>query len=386
MADVSLFETGQYRSSVEQLPAGNGINTRGSATTFAAEFQRRIPEIMAVYREKIRELHSPMALQGEGWELCEREARRILDDCLRGLQTGAVTPTSNYIADVLEPGSDRIYRCAVHVLSVRAGIVLSDLAISALWECSVAANAGTRLLVEAIQSLQQSIALRLEFGSVGYDANLLQRVREIFEQGKFALAREIHDDIGNSLCLALRQIELYEAEIEVGGHSASEHVRSAKTAVRETILKSRELMTELRRPAIAGSLEVALKGFSATIGEPSSSVRVQVRGVDDLLPESISEELFVMTRECLRNAYMHAAATQILVDIVISPNEVRAEIVDDGNGFQVQVARDSGRCHGLSSLYERTELVNGRIDIHSVPGQGTRVTISIPFPEQSAVE
>ncbi|WP_232535248.1 sensor histidine kinase [Nocardia terpenica] len=360
------------------------IDTSDASTGFADLFASRIPGIIAQYRTRLDEISSPLASNAAAWEQCELQAQRILDDCTRTLLIGSTTVT--HITDVFDLGSERVRQGAHLTHSVRAGTILGDLAIDALADCAARTGAPQCALIAAVRALQQGIGLRLESGSIGYDAFLLQRVREINEQGYRRLAREIHDHIGNSVSLALRQIELYELELErSGGEEISRHMRLAKEAVLETIARSRELVSELRRPTVSGSLETALRGFAASLGPSGAPIQVWVRGDDEWIPGAIAEELFIMVRECLRNSYTHAGAAHVVVHIDIAPHEVQAEIIDNGKGFDVDGVRSTAHGNGLLILQERTDLVGGTVNIDSTAGRGTRVTIWIPIRQERPI-
>jgi signal transduction histidine kinase len=354
----------------------------GEPAHLADRLTARIPELITCYRDRLLAISSPLACDTAAWEQCERQARRILGDCARTLARGSVTVTETHISEVLDLGGERV-RQGVHLThSVRAGMILSDLALTALEECAAGTDTPYPLLVQAVRALQNGVGLRLESGSIGYDSFLLHRVREIHDEDHRRLARDIHDQIGNALSLAVRKLELYEVECERAAGGVSPHVRQSKDALLEAIGRSRELVTELRRPAVTGSLETALKGFAASLGESGAPVRLWVRGLDEWMPASVAEELFIMVRECLRNAWTHAAAPHIVVHIDIAPHEIQAEVIDDGTGFDLQAVRAGGRTNGLLSLQERAALVGGTLNIDSAPGRGTRVTVWIPIPEE----
>jgi signal transduction histidine kinase len=361
------------------------IDTSGDPAASADLFFNRIPELIALYRARLTEISSPLASNEAAWEQCALQALHILEDCAHTLSVGSATVI--HIADVFDLGGERVRQGAHLTHSIRAGTILSDLAIEALADCATRMDAPQTALIAAVRALQQGIALRLESGSIGYDAFLLQRIREIHAQSHRRLAREIHDHIGNSVGLALRQIELFELEIErAGGGAVPATVLAAKQAVLETIAHSRELVSELRRPAVAGSLETALRGFAASLGPSGAPIKVWVRGTDEWIPGAIAEELFIMVRECLRNSYTHADAAHVIVHIDIAPHEVQAEIIDNGKGFDIESRRTTGRGNGLLILQERTELVGGTVNIDSTPGRGTRVTIWIPIRQEDSAE
>ncbi|MEV6771972.1 ATP-binding protein [Nocardia sp. NPDC051030] len=355
---------------------GQGTEAELSAG-FSGLFTARIPDLIDRYRARLAELGSPLVSDPGVWAECSLQAQRIFDCCARSIIVGKTVVTP--IDETFEVGGNRV-RQGMHIAhSIRAGGILWDLGLSVLADCAVKSGAPQQDLIVAVRALQQGIAMRLEFGSEGYDAFLLKRVREAHEQSNRQLARDIHDHIGNSVSLALRQLELFEIETERdGGDPANPHVQQAKDAILETVSRSRDLVSDLRRAEVAGSLEVALRGFAASLEPSAAQLDVTVCGDQEVIPVDVVEELFVMTRECLRNVYAHAGAATVAVRMDFDPHRVRVEIIDDGKGFDVAAVRAAGHGNGLFILTERSDLVGGTVDIDSAPGRGTHVSITIP--------
>jgi signal transduction histidine kinase len=90
----------------------------------------------------------------------------------------------------------------------------------------------------------------------------------------------------------------------------------------------------------------------------------------------------------MSNARKHANAPNIWVRLHLQgPGVAVLEIEDDGVGFDVDVVTrsyDKRASLGLINLRERAELVNGVLDIHSVKGKGTRITVHIPLTREAA--
>ncbi|TQF04193.1 sensor histidine kinase [Kitasatospora acidiphila] len=371
------------------------------------------PEVLAGYQQGLREINSPLVADPHAWEQCVVQARRTLMDCAVSLAEGRATVTGTEIAEVVNLGGERI-RHGLHLThSIRAGMLLLDVVLSALAtavteaglaeadpdheeadgrcpECSApdrwaeelaAARCGhcSGHYTAAVRSLQEGVSRRLALGSMGYDTFLLGRVQELNDLGRLRLAREIHDQLGNSLSLALRQLELAELRAEP---VADPHLKAARTAVLEAMDTTRQLVTELRHCNVAGSLELALKSFASAMSEAGGAVRIWVKGSDDWVPAELAEELFIIVRECLRNSLRHAQAGNIVVHVDIAPHEVQAEVLDDGRGFDP--AALPGSSNGLTGMRERVQLLHGTLDIASTPGKGTQVMIWIPIEERPA--
>jgi signal transduction histidine kinase len=96
------------------------------------------------------------------------------------------------------------------------------------------------------------------------------------------------------------------------------------------------------------------------------------------VPEEITLCLFRVVQEALQNAVKHSAANRASVHLIAADQrELVLTIVDDGIGFNVDDSWASGL--GLMSMSERVESVDGRLDIRSRPGYGTRLEVSVPL-------
>jgi signal transduction histidine kinase len=98
--------------------------------------------------------------------------------------------------------------------------------------------------------------------------------------------------------------------------------------------------------------------------------------------------IFYIIEEAVNNARKHANAASIAVRLgQVEPGIALLEIADNGIGFDVQSVDkgyDKRGSLGMINLRERTELVNGLLNIDSAPGKGTRVQVYIPLTEEAA--
>ncbi|MDF2743418.1 MAG: integral rane sensor signal transduction histidine kinase [Actinomycetia bacterium] len=90
----------------------------------------------------------------------------------------------------------------------------------------------------------------------------------------------------------------------------------------------------------------------------------------------VAAEVVQLAREALSNVSRHAQATSCRVSLYRLQDATVLEIDDDGRGFDP--ARASGTGQGLPNLHERAKRLGGRTQIHSTPGQGTKVQVTIP--------
>lgn len=96
------------------------------------------------------------------------------------------------------------------------------------------------------------------------------------------------------------------------------------------------------------------------------------------LPKDVSLCLFRVAQEALRNAVRYSGASQFSVEMSGTAGEVQLEVRDAGAGFDLEGGRRAGGL-GLVSMAERIDLVHGRLQVESSPGEGTRIVASVPL-------
>ena len=99
--------------------------------------------------------------------------------------------------------------------------------------------------------------------------------------------------------------------------------------------------------------------------------------LDVRMPEHVEVALYRIAQEALQNMVKHAKAGLAWVGLSFGNGTARLEVADDGVGFDVPTAWDSGG-FGLRSMRERAELVGGRLSVRSRPGGGTSITVTAP--------
>jgi two-component system sensor histidine kinase UhpB len=128
----------------------------------------------------------------------------------------------------------------------------------------------------------------------------------------------------------------------------------------------------------------ALKSHCLEV-EKQHSVSVTFEVVGDIgnLDQEVGVCLFRIAQEALRNAVVHGHSRRLRVCLSRSDERIELAVLDDGQGFDAESARESGRGLGLVSMEERARLVNGEVLIVSSPGQGTAVLARVPVREQT---
>ena len=136
--------------------------------------------------------------------------------------------------------------------------------------------------------------------------------------------------------------------------------------------------------AATNDLARAIRVLGAELADKADSssteFRVEVEGTPRDLAPNIMDEVCRMASEAVRNAFQHAQAKRIEVEIRYNQRQFRLRIRDDGEGIDPKVLESGARAghYGLPGLQERAKLVGGKLTVCSEPGSGTEVELSIP--------
>jgi signal transduction histidine kinase len=193
------------------------------------------------------------------------------------------------------------------------------------------------------------------------------------------LARELHDSVTQALySLTLYADAARRAFSRKQWQALEKNLQEVHDMAREAMLDMRLLVFEMR-PLILEKegLVSALRARLAAV-EGRSGLRAEVVVVRERrLPVAVEEEIYRIAQEGLNNVVKHASARNVKILLKYDPDSLNLELVDDGKGFDPQLASQSGGI-GIRGMQERVQQLGGRLEIQSVPGEGTRLMVEIP--------
>jgi PAS domain S-box-containing protein len=198
------------------------------------------------------------------------------------------------------------------------------------------------------------------------------------EQEKARIARELHDELAQSLAAAKMDARSLLDNLGDQEHAAKK-LRDMIAMLDEAVASTRRIASDLR-PLILDdlglvpALEWLTQSFTERHGVPCT---LDVDPKLDL-QEPYATAVFRMAQESLANAAKHARAKAVEVRLTRSGEQIVLAVVDDGVGFQTG-ATVAPTSLGLAGLRERAKLLRGTIRVSSEPGQGTRVEARIPM-------
>jgi signal transduction histidine kinase/CheY-like chemotaxis protein len=211
------------------------------------------------------------------------------------------------------------------------------------------------------------------------------RLLRIQEDERRAIARELHDEIGQLLTGLKLQLD---AGLKLAGDTPLRAPFAEAMATASNLLEHVRILTQQYRPRVLDdlglqpALEWHFKQFTRQTG-------IEVDFAADLPPGRLPSELetvvYRIVQEALTNSARHAQAKQAAVAVTHETNLLIVEISDRGRGFDVNRALAKTDSLGLAGLRERVNLAGGRIEIQSAPEQGTRITAEFPLGAAAVV-
>jgi signal transduction histidine kinase len=195
------------------------------------------------------------------------------------------------------------------------------------------------------------------------------------------IARELHDDVSQQLALISIELQLVGNTVhETSGGRLNEildHVQGVVATVHR--LSHRLHPAKLRLMGLVA----AITGLQRDMSRPEFTVTFTHENVPPVLPPEVTLALFRVVQEALRNAAEHSGASAVSVHLTAADG-LHLTVTDDGEGFDVATAWGIGL--GLISMEERLAQLGGTLAIHSSPGSGTRLEVSVPEVSGHVVE
>lgn len=211
---------------------------------------------------------------------------------------------------------------------------------------------------------------------------LSAHVETIRESERARMAREIHDDLGQTLTSLKIDLDALKRRMTTAPESLPkciEIIDTMKAQVATTVQTTRRLMTELH-PAILedlglhAAIEWLIFDFTRRTG-----IRCSLESSDQLnVGTEHATALFRVVQECLTNIVRHANASQVNVRLKTTDGIMSLEVNDNGSGFAIGNGRKPGK-FGILGMKERLVLLNGELEVQSTPARGTRVIATIPI-------
>lgn len=225
---------------------------------------------------------------------------------------------------------------------------------------------------------KKQILLEQELLKASFAQTLLESQLEIQEQTLQHISKELHDNLGQ--VASLIKINLHTIQV-IEANKATQKLEDTKELTRQLISDIKALSVSLGADRITqGGLAKALETeierlnrtdqFVATFEEEGNII-----GLDN--DKAII--LYRMVQEGLNNMVKHSEAKHINLKLSSTENLIILALSDDGKGFDLQERIINGTGAGLNNLQKRATLINAKLTMQSSIGNGTQVTIELPY-------
>lgn len=214
--------------------------------------------------------------------------------------------------------------------------------------------------------------------------NLAARLSETEEKERRRLAKELHDQIGQTLAVLNFNLNMIQDMLETSSQEKiAAHLQKSISMVEEITGGIRGIMNDLR-PSVLDDygLQAALHWFADRYeGRTGIETRVKGQPLEPRLPARIENALFRITQEALANVTQHAQASRVQIELMDTPQTVTLSIRDNGIGFEkpLTAPEEPGETGwGLINMQERVEMLKGTFEIKAQSDQGTTIQVQIP--------
>jgi PAS domain S-box-containing protein len=210
-------------------------------------------------------------------------------------------------------------------------------------------------------------------------ATVNRKLIEAQEQERTRIARELHDDICQRLCLLALNLDQVQRDNPNLSSEVRNRIRELQDETGEISTDVQAISHTLHAPrlehlGVAAAMGAVCREFSA---RHRMEVSFQSQDLPVPLPAEISLCLIRVLQEALQNAAKHSGARNATVELSGAADEIHLVVSDSGKGFNVEETVQ-GRGLGLTSMQERVRVVNGSITIQSTPMGGTIIDVRVP--------
>jgi len=216
--------------------------------------------------------------------------------------------------------------------------------------------------------------------------NYAQRITQVQEEERKRIAYELHDDTAQYLAILKLQLDslLYSGKIQ--DPEVLEKLKYLERDAGRAVDDVRRYSHELRPGVLEHlGLQAALEQIAEDINKlRQMSVKVDVEGREPEMSEVVKLGFFRIAQEAINNSRKHAKASQVVVGLNYSENQIQMIVSDNGVGFDVRKEKDKSGTGlrgslGLTSMQERAKLIGADLKIDSRPGEGTKVVVQLNY-------
>ncbi|MDT7812284.1 MAG: hypothetical protein QOJ42_2200, partial [Acidobacteriaceae bacterium] len=291
-----------------------------------------------------------------GWDSDWVDAGTSREVSYTGLPPGAYT--FEVMATNREGGSSK--------LPAQVQVKLQPFFWQSKWFLILGVCLAVGVIVEVTRQFTRRSAERL---SLRFQERVAERER---------IAHQIHDTLIQDLIGATLQLELIEFQVADHAGSSSRSLISLAARMRETIARSRNMVSNLHSTAVVqyNLVEVLRHAEAEFRSGPLPIFDLVCKGEPRQVHPLIRDEVYRISREALANAFRHSTAEYVTVEVRFMPDLLEVEIADDGQGMTEEMLKHGRAGHfGLRGMQAHAQRIGAILAVESEPGQGTNVIL-----------
>jgi PAS domain S-box-containing protein len=213
--------------------------------------------------------------------------------------------------------------------------------------------------------------------------HLSERLIAVQEEERRHLARELHDEIGQTLSALSLMLNSGSAQAP---EPLAVQLVAAQRQVAGLIAQIRQRSLDLR-PAMLDDMGLrAVLGWYLNRYQEQTGIRleVEIQGLGKRFAPPVELAAYRIIQEALTNVVRHAGVDHATVLAWVGDDQLMIEVSDAGRGFDVEATHRTHMSNGLSGMTERVALLGGEFQIESEPGEGTRLFVALPLGRSAA--
>ena len=244
------------------------------------------------------------------------------------------------------------------------------------FDCRLVPEFGTGVSPNSVLTVARDVTER--WSALRSMQALSRRLVEAQESERRTIARELHDEAGQSLTSLRIGLRLLEREIAHGGEVGSRVAELVHTT--DAVIDGLHRLAADLRPASLDhlGLDAALRQYSREAAAKFGlAVHFKARGfTSERLPAAVETALYRVVQESMTNVVRHAKATRVDILVEHRGDRVMVMIEDDGSGFEPLLVQRADH-FGLLGMKERAEALGGTLTLESAPGGGTTIVVEV---------
>jgi PAS domain S-box-containing protein len=212
---------------------------------------------------------------------------------------------------------------------------------------------------------------------------LAERLQQVREEERKKVARDIHDQIGQILTAIKLDVAWAVRHLPHASEAVHDRLKGSMEMINEGVRSVRNICSGLRPGVLddlglAAAIEWQAQEFGSRTG---ISCEVTVPSSDLHMDGDRATAIFRIFQECLTNVARHAEARTVRTCMCEIDENLQLEIKDDGKGF---IESDAAGSLGFLGMKERAQACGGNVEVSSIPGEGTTVTVRVPMQSTSS--